>query len=54
MGVELGQIIFVLAILGVFRLLALKKDWPMFAKQIPAYAIGSVAAFWLIERIAGF
>ena len=53
-GVELGQIIFVLAILGVFRLLALKKDWPMFAKQIPAYAIGSVAAFWLIERIAGF
>lgn len=53
-GVELGQIIFVVAVLGVLRILALKKDWPMVVKQIPAYAIGSVAAFWTIERIAGF
>ncbi|MEJ2113921.1 MAG: HupE/UreJ family protein [Flavobacteriaceae bacterium] len=53
-GVELGQIIFVVVVLASLRLLALKKEWPNVVKQIPAYGIGSLAAFWLIERIAGF
>jgi hydrogenase/urease accessory protein HupE len=53
-GVELGQIIFVVVVLVSLRLLALKKEWPNVVKQIPAYGIGSLAAFWLIERIAGF
>jgi hydrogenase/urease accessory protein HupE len=53
-GVELGQIVFVLAILGLLRLLSIKKNWPLIWKKVPAYAIGTVAAFWTIERLVGF
>jgi hydrogenase/urease accessory protein HupE len=53
-GVELGQIAFVLVVLIFIRLLALKKKWPLFVKKVPAYAIGSLAAFWLVERVVGF
>jgi hydrogenase/urease accessory protein HupE len=53
-GVELGQIIFVVFMLVVIYLIQLKKDWPPVLKKVPAYAIGSLAAFWMVERIAGF
>lgn len=53
-GVELGQIAFVLVVSLALGLLAIRRNWPIYWKKIPAYAIGSVAAFWLIERIAGF
>lgn len=53
-GVELGQIAFVLVVLIFIRLLGLKKKWPPLAKKMPAYAIGSLAAFWLVERVVGF
>ncbi len=53
-GVELGQIIFVIFMLAVIYVINLKKDWPPVLKKIPAYAIGSLAAFWMVERIAGF
>lgn len=53
-GVELGQIAFVLVVLFLISILALKKKWPPFVKKVPAYAIGSLAAFWLVERVVGF
>ncbi|TRZ45082.1 HupE/UreJ family protein [Robertkochia solimangrovi] len=53
-GVEIGQILFVILIIGILRLISLKKEWPTFARKIPAYAIGTVAAFWTIERVIGF
>ncbi len=54
LGVELGQIVFVFAALAaVWALKRVRKDWPTWAAQIPAYGIGSLAAFWLIERVAG-
>jgi len=53
-GVELGQIIFVVFMLFVIFLFNLKKDWSPVLKKVPAYAIGSLAAFWMIERIIGF
>ncbi len=53
-GVELGQIVFVVVVLGLLKILSLKKDWSPTLKQIPAYAIGSIAAFWTLERIIGF
>ena len=53
-GVEIGQIAFVFVVLGILKILAIKKDWPVFIKKIPAYAIGSIAAFWMIERVLGF
>lgn len=53
-GVELGQLLFVIVVLIVIKILSIKKDWPFFSKKIPAYAIGSIAAFWMIERVIGF
>lgn len=54
-GVELGQILFVVVILAfVIILKKLRSDWPAWARQAPAYSIGIMAAFWFIERISGF
>jgi hydrogenase/urease accessory protein HupE len=53
-GVEIGQIAFVLVVLVIIKLLSFKKHWPVFIKKIPAYAIGSLAALWMIQRIMRF
>ena len=54
-GVELGQLLFIAAILAlVMALRKVRIEWPAWARQIPAYGIGSIAAFWFIERVAGF
>ena len=46
---------FVTAVLGLFFLLTrIPKAWPSWAEAVPAYAIGAVAMFWVIERIAAF
>lgn len=53
-GIELGQIMFVIIVLVVMQLLKYVVPKALrFSKLVP-YAIGSMAAFWLIERIAGF
>ena len=50
-GVEAGQIAFIVACLAVIYVLrALKIRWPAWARQIPAYAVGSLAALWFIQR----
>jgi hydrogenase/urease accessory protein HupE len=54
-GVELGQLAFIAAVgvvIVVARRLALPQ--PTWAWRVPAYGIGAVAAFWSIERVAGF
>ncbi len=53
-GVEIGQIAFVLVVLIIIKLLSYKKNWPVILKRFPAYAIGSLAAFWMIERVVAF
>lgn len=53
LGVELGQILFIGLVFigwGLLRRLPL-PDW---AWRVPVYGIGGLAAFWTIERIAGF
>ncbi len=54
-GVELGQVAFDAAALvllwGVSRL---RIRWPRWAWRVPAYGIGSLAAFWCIQRVAAF
>jgi hypothetical protein len=52
-GVEVGQLAFVLVALSVRRALA-SIPWRARARLLPAYAIGSLAAFWVIERISRF
>jgi hypothetical protein len=54
-GVEIGQLVFVAAVLGLFFVLTkLPKAWPRWVEAVPAYGIGAVAMFWVIERIAAF
>lgn len=50
-GVELGQLAFVAVIILPVVFLRRAPSW---ARQLPAYAIGTVAAAWTIERVAGF
>jgi hypothetical protein len=54
-GVELGQLLFIAVILAIALLLKrLCREWPAWLGQVPAYGIGGIAAFWLIERVVGF
>ena len=54
-GVEMGQLIFVAAILVLIELLRrIRTEWPAWVRQLPAYGIGGLASFWLIERATGF
>jgi HupE / UreJ protein len=54
-GVELGQLLFISVVLvlraGVFRLAV---RWPAWSPYPLPYAIGTVAMFWVIERVGGF
>jgi hypothetical protein len=52
-GIELGQLVFILAVTAVRAALArMPWQWPQRATLVPAYVIGSLAAFWLFERTA--
>ncbi|MEE9543773.1 MAG: HupE/UreJ family protein [Thermodesulfobacteriota bacterium] len=54
-GVEAGQLIFVAGVLVViWTINKIKIRWPVWVEQAPAYAIGSLAAFWFIERTLSF
>jgi HupE / UreJ protein len=64
LGVEIGQLVFVAAVMaagGLFRRAARLRLEPGLVQQTvnwldvtAAYAIGAVAAYWLIERVATF
>jgi hypothetical protein len=50
-GVELGQLAFVLLILALawsFRVLEIR--WTALTRALPAYAVGSLGAYWFIQR----
>jgi hydrogenase/urease accessory protein HupE len=50
-GVEVGQIFFVALVLLLersFRVLEIR--WPRFAAALPGYAVGSLGAYWTIQR----
>jgi hypothetical protein len=52
-GVEIGQLAFVIAILLLersFRLLEI--HWPKLVERLPGYAVGTLGAFWTIQRVA--
>lgn len=59
LGVEAGQLLFIAAVFAAFRLLQPIARGIDFARSswisaVPAYAIGSVAVFWVLQRTAGF
>jgi hypothetical protein len=52
-GVELGQIAFVVLIVALersYRVLEMK--WPRWVEAVPGYAVGTLGAFWSLQRIA--
>lgn len=52
LGVELGQLAFVAVVLGFIAVLRhIRLPQPRWANLIPTYAIGSIAMFWVIQRI---
>ncbi len=54
-GVEAGQILFVLLALALLHVLNMfVAAWFDKIKFVTSYAMGSVAAFWLIERVSRF
>ncbi len=54
-GVELGQVAFDAAVLPLlWGLWRLRIQWPAWVWRVPAYAIGSLAAFWCFQRVVAF
>jgi hypothetical protein len=55
LGVEAGQLLFVAAVLTlVAGARRIPTAWPRWARLVPPYAIGSLAMFWVIQRVAAF
>jgi hypothetical protein len=55
-GVELGQLAFVIVFIAIARVLS---TWGFvramgYARVMTAYGVGSLATFWLVERVGAF
>lgn len=51
-GVELGQLTFVFTALAMVRSFQiLEVRWPRWVELAPGYAVGSLGAFWTIQRV---
>ncbi len=51
-GVELGQLGFIgliLSLEGSFRILEIR--WPRWAQALPGYTVGSLGAYWTVQRL---
>jgi hypothetical protein len=54
-GVETGHFLFIGAVLAVFAAVRrMRLPLPRWAPLVPAYAIGSIAMFWVIQRLVAF
>jgi len=58
-GVEIGQLLFIASVFSVIVLARqvtrrIGKSPPEWVWYVPPYAIGSVAAFWVIQRVSAF
>jgi len=52
-GIELGQLAFVALVLVTWAAVrAVPFEWPRWASRVPAYGIGTLAAYWFFERAA--
>jgi hypothetical protein len=52
-GVEIGQLGFILLVLALersFRVLEVR--WPRWVEAVPGYTVGSLGAFWTVQRVA--
>jgi hypothetical protein len=55
-GIELGQLAFVASVMAGWHLLSLSRapipSLAPWAREVPVYAMGTLAAFWCLERAA--
>ena len=52
LGLEVGQVLFVVVVIsGAALVRSLPVRWPTASRLVPAYTIGSLAAFWVLERL---
>jgi hydrogenase/urease accessory protein HupE len=52
-GVEIGQVAFVVLIVLLERSFrALEIRWPRWVEALPGYTVGSLGAYWTIQRVA--
>jgi hypothetical protein len=50
---EIGQLGFVALILAMARASrVLEIDWPRWLQALPGYAVGTLGAFWTLQRVA--
>jgi hydrogenase/urease accessory protein HupE len=53
LGVEAGQLLFVLLVLALERACrALEVRWPGWVEALPGYAVGTLGAYWTLQRTA--
>lgn len=51
LGVEAGQLFFVFVVFALERVLRTRDmAWPRWVEKLPGYAVGSLGAFWTIQR----
>jgi len=54
-GVEVGQLFFIAAVLTLVTLIrCIRIPLPRWAELAPPYAIGSIAMFWVLQRVVAF
>ena len=56
-GVEVGQLIFIAAVLGTLSLarqMRIPEGLSRRTRPAATFAIGALAAFWFVDRVAGF
>jgi HupE / UreJ protein len=52
-GVELGQLGFIALVLALERSFrVLEMGWPHWVQVLPGYTVGSLGAFWTVQRVA--
>ena len=55
LGVEAGQLLFIAAILSLIYLQQrLRLQLPRWSESVPPYLVGTVAMFWVMQRVAAF
>jgi hypothetical protein len=51
-GVEIGQLAFVAVVLLLDRAFrVLQVNWPQVVARLPGYAVGTLGAYWTIQRV---
>jgi hypothetical protein len=54
-GVEAGHFLFISVVVALIALVSrVRIPFPRWAELVPPYAIGTMAMFWVIQRIAAF